>query len=158
MALSSNPQDRVGRRGSPKSNLKLVLREKHFSVCTAGSSNKKKQKKGAGEEMGNEQELHPEPSQELATLLLQRPPECPPAPDRGEHGPCAVPSRSPRRSQSRVTEQAKAAECSESGEGEPRARSRLGAARGRAGSSPGAGEGEAEGCEGGGSLFTWLVW
>lgn len=33
--------------------------------------------------MGNEQELHPEPSQEPATLLLQRPPECPPGPESG---------------------------------------------------------------------------
>lgn len=33
--------------------------------------------------MENEQELHPEPSQEPAMLLLQRPPECPPGPESG---------------------------------------------------------------------------
>lgn len=76
--------------------------------------------------MGNEQELIPEPSQKPATLLLQRPPECPPGPNWSEHGPSAVPSRSPRRSQSRVTEQAKAAACAEPGEGEPGARSPAG--------------------------------
>lgn len=37
-------------KGSPKSNLKRVLREKHFSVCTAGSSNEKKQKRARGRE------------------------------------------------------------------------------------------------------------
>lgn len=39
---------RDGRKGSLKSNLKPVLREKHFSVCTAGSSNEKKRKGARG--------------------------------------------------------------------------------------------------------------
>lgn len=144
-----------GHKGVSKTQSQTGIERKktHFSVCTAGSSNEKKQKKGRGEETGNEQELHPEPSQEPARLLLQRPPECPPAPNRSERGPCAVPSRSPRRSQSRGTEQAKAARGKRSRGSQPAGRCpRAG------GSSPGAGQGEAEGCEGGGSLFTWLVW